>query len=155
MNPFATTFAARIALCLGLGLLAAAPPVRAADTPSTLNAAEQAFVAKATADNSMQIALAQVALKRSQSPRVRALAQRIIDDHQALNRKFTDVSVARKARGQAHGIANRDVTEDKLRLENLKGDAMDKAFAGMMVRAHQKIIPVYEHAAKDEHNRSL
>ncbi|HEV2539684.1 MAG TPA: DUF4142 domain-containing protein [Frateuria sp.] len=156
MNPFfATTFAARIALCMGLGLLAAAPPIRAADTPAPLDAAEQAFVAKATADNSMQITLAQVALDRSQSPKVRALARRIIDDHKALNRKFTNVTVARKAQGQAHGIPNRDVTEDKLQLQNLKGDAMDKAFAGMMVREHQQIIPLYERAAKDEHNPSL
>jgi putative membrane protein len=155
MNPPATTFAVRIALCMGLGLLAAAPPLRAADTPATLDAAEQAFVAKATADNSMQITLAQVALERSQSPKVRALARRIIDDHQALNRKFTDVSVARKAHGQAHGIPSRDVTEDKLRLQNLKGDAMDKAFAGMMVKEHQKVIPLYEHAAKDGHDRPL
>lgn len=155
MNPSATRFAARIALCMGLGLLAAAPPARAADTPAALDAAEQAFVAKATADNSMQVTLAQVALDRSQSPKVRALAKRIIDDHKALNRKFTDVTVARKAHGQAHGIPNRDVTEDKLRLQNLKGDAMDKAFAGMMVKEHQKIIPLYERAAKDERNRPL
>ncbi|HEV2621952.1 MAG TPA: DUF4142 domain-containing protein [Frateuria sp.] len=150
-----TSFAARIGFCLALGLLASAPPVRAADTPAALDAAGQAFVAKATADNSMQITLAQVALDRSQSPRVRALARRIIDDHKALDRKFTAVTVARKAQGQAHGIPNRDIIEDKLQLQNLKGDAMDKAFAGMIVKEHQKIIPLYERAAKDEHNRSL
>ncbi|NUR22845.1 DUF4142 domain-containing protein [Frateuria sp.] len=153
--PPATTFAARIVLCAGLMLLAAAPAVRAADKPATLDSAEQAFVAEATADNSMQITLAQVAQVRSQSSKVRALARRIIDDHQALNRKFTDFSVARKAHGRAHGIPSRDVTEDKLRLENLQGDALDKAFAGMMVQEHQKVIPLYERAAKDEGNPRL
>lgn len=148
--------AARIALCLACTFAMAAPPVTAAaaQTP-TLDAQEQAFVAKATADNSMQIALAQVALDRSQSPKVRALAKRIVEDHQALNRKFTDFSVARKAHGQAHGVPSRDVTEDKLRLQNLQGDALDKAFAGMMVREHQKIIPLYERAAKDQANAQL
>lgn len=145
---------ARCLLGLCLGTAAWAPVALAADTP-TLDKGEQAFVAKATADNSMQIALAQVALDRSTSPKVRVLAKRIIDDHQALNRKFTTFSVAKKAHGHAHGTPNHAVTEDKLRLQNLKGDALDKAFAGMMVKEHQKIIPLYEQAASDKGNPKL
>ena len=145
---------ARCLLGLCLGTAAWTSAALAADTP-TLDKGEQAFVAKATADNSMQIALAQVALDRSASPKVHALAQRIIDDHQALNRKFTDFSVAKKARGQAHGTPNHDVTEDKLRLQNLQGDALDKAFAGMMVKEHQQIIPLYERAARDANSPKL
>jgi putative membrane protein len=151
------TVAARVAFCLGWGMaaLALSTVAPAADTPATLSTHQQAFVAKATADNSMQITLAQVALDRSQSPKVRALARRIIDDHNALNEKFTDFSVAKKAHGQAHGTPSQDVTADKLHLQNLQGDALDKAFAGMMVKEHQKIIPLYERVAKDDSNSSL
>ena len=141
----------------GLAFAGAVPslPAVAADTPHTLDRQEQAFVAKATADNSMQIELAKVARERSSSAQVRALAKRIIDDHEALNRKFTKFSVARKAHGQAHGTPAEDVTRDKLQLQRLQGDALDQAFAGMMVAEHQKIIPLYEHAAKDAHDSDL
>lgn len=139
---------------LSLALTALALPALTTDTP-TLDKQEQAFVAKATADNSMQIELAKVARERSSSAQVRELANRIIDDHEALNRKFTDFSVAKKAHGQAHGTPAEDVTEDKLRLQQLKGEALDQAFAGMMVAEHQKIIPLYERAANDGHNPKL
>ncbi|MGN6280949.1 DUF4142 domain-containing protein [Frateuria sp.] len=139
---------------LSLALTALVLPALATDTP-TLDKQEQAFVAKATADNSMQIELAKVARDRSSSAQVRELANHIIDDHEALNRKFTDFSVAKKAHGQAHGTPPEDVTEDKLRLQQLKGEALDQAFAGMMVAEHQKIIPLYERAANDGHDPKL
>lgn len=50
----------------------------------------------------MQIELAKVALDRSSSAKVRAPAKPIDDDHEALNRKFTDFSVGRPAHGRAH-----------------------------------------------------
>ncbi|MGN2252427.1 DUF4142 domain-containing protein [Frateuria sp. GZRe12] len=150
--PFLPSFLARG--LLGLAVVALALPAPAANNP-TLDKQEQAFVAKATADNSMQIELAKVARDRSSSAQVRELAKDIIDDHEALNRKFTDFSVARKAHGQAHGTPPEDVTEDKLRLQRLHGDALDQAFAGMMVAEHQRIIPLYERAAKDGHDPKL
>jgi putative membrane protein len=150
MKPPIPTF---IAL-LGLALACMAPAV-AADTPHTLDRQEQAFVAKATADNAMQIELAKIARKRSPSAPVRALAGRIIDDHEALNRKFTEFSVAKKAHGQAHGLPSEDVTRDKLQLQRLQGDALDQAFAGMMVTEHQKIIPLYERTAREAHDADL
>lgn len=155
LPPPVSTLAARGLLCLGLACTAIALPAVAAETPHTLDRQEQAFVAKATADNSMQIELAKVARDRSGSAQVRALAKRIIDDHEALNRRFTDFSVAKKAHGQAHGTPAEDVTQDKLRLQRLKGGALDQAFAGMMVTEHQKIIPLYEQAAKDAHDPKL
>lgn len=139
---------------LALVLAALALPALATDTP-TLDKQEQAFVAKATADNSMQIELAKVTLGRSSSPQVRELAKRIIDDHEALNRKFTDFSVAKKAHGQAHGTPSEDVGSDMRRLQQLKGGALDQAFANMMVDAHQKAIPLYEKAAKGSHDAKL
>ena len=142
-------------LGLALAWAAPAPPAVAADTPHTLDRQEQAFVAKATADNAMQIELAKIAQSRSASAPVRALAKRIIDDHEALNRKFTEFSVAKKAHGQAHGTPSEDVTRDKLQLQRLQGEALDRAFAGMMVAEHQKIIPLYEQAAKDAHDSDL
>ena len=149
MNPPAIlrTLAARLAFCLAC-ILPAAPAALATQTP-TLGSQEQAFVAKATADNSMQITLAQVVRDRSASAQVRAFARRIIEDHNALNEKFTDFSVAKKAHGHAHGATNDEVTRDRLRMQNLDGPALDQAFAGLMVQEHQKIIPLYQRAAKD------
>lgn len=148
-----SSLAARGLLALGLAVpvhLPAAPT----DTP-TLDAQEQAFVAKATADNSMQIALAKVALSRSSSTEVKALARRIIDDHAELNRKFTRFAVATKAHGDAHGVSNQAVIEDRLRLQSQQGSALDEMFARMMVKEHRKVIPLYEQAARHDSNKEL
>jgi putative membrane protein len=143
-----------LALCgLAVAWTAFAPPAGAA--PHTLDRQEQAFVAKATADNSMQIELAKVALDRSSSAKVRALAKRIVDDHEALNRKFTEFSVAKPAHGRAHGTPSEDVTRDTLKLQRLQGEALDRTFAGMMVTEHRKVIPLYEQAAKNAHDADL
>ena len=142
-------------LCLALCQVALTLSAIAANTPTPLNGQDQAFVAKATADDALQITLAQVVLKQSTSPEVRALAQRIISDHQALDRRLTRFSVARKAHGQAHGTSSDEVTKARLQLGQLHGEALDKAFAGMMIKEHEKAIPLYEKAAKESHDPTL
>ncbi len=63
----------RMAFCLALAL-AVAGPARAADKPD-------AFVAAAAQANMSEIELSKLALQRSQDPRVRDFAQRMIDNH--------------------------------------------------------------------------
>ena len=134
-------------LCLALCQVALTLSAIAANTPTPLNGQDQAFVAKATADDALQITLAQVVLKQSTSPEVRA--------HQALDRRLTRFSVARKAHGQAHGTSSDEVTKARLQLGQLHGEALDKAFAGMMIKEHEKAIPLYEKAAKESHDPTL
>jgi putative membrane protein len=115
---------------------------------AVLNAREQAFVAQATADDAMQIALAKLAMGKSSNPQLRALASRIVSDHSALNLQFTRLASSTSSKGRAHGVPAQDVSAMQAHLKSLQGAAFDQAFAGMMVKEHRKIIAAYEVAAK-------
>lgn len=127
----------------------ATAPAKAPAHPVKLDAREQAFIAQATADDAMQIALAQLAMSRSANPKLRALASRIVSDHAALNLQFARLAAATHgSKGNAHGMPPANISAMKSHLQALQGDAFDQAFAGMMVNEHRKIIAAYEVAAK-------
>lgn len=139
----------RLPLCVAFLLCLAVVPSRAlAQSHPKLDAREQAFVAQATSDDAMQIALAQLAMSRSSNPRVRALASKIVSDHTALNLQFAQLAASTSSKGHAHGVPAGNIAAMKAHLQSLQGDAFDQAFAGMMVKEHRKIIAAYEVAAK-------
>jgi putative membrane protein len=142
-----------VAVLLLVLALTIVPRVKAAESP--LNAHEQSFVAKATADDGLQIAMAKVALARSMNAKVHAFARRLIADHQALNLQFAHLSVRQGSRGHSHGMPVRDIADMNMHLRSLSGPAFDQAFVGMMVNEHRKIIPAYEDAARTSPHASL
>ncbi|MDO1528811.1 DUF4142 domain-containing protein [Fulvimonas sp. R45] len=103
-----------VLVLLLVAALVVVPRVKAGDPP--LDAQEQAFVARATADDDLQIALAKVALARSTDGRVRAFARRLITDHRALNLQFAHLSVRQGSRGHAHGVPAQDVADMNMHL---------------------------------------
>ncbi|WP_158545051.1 DUF4142 domain-containing protein [Dyella monticola] len=117
-----------------------------------LDAREQAFVAQATSDDAMQIALGKLAMTRSANPRLRALASRIVSDHAALNLQFAKLA---SSSGHAHGLSPQAISAMKAHLESLHGEAFDQAFTGMMVWEHRKVIAAYEVAAKTSADPTL
>ena len=137
-------------LCLampGLGLAHKALPANS--HRRMLDAREQAFVAQATADNALQIALAKLAMGKSGNPRLRALASKIVSDHSALNLQFAQFAAAHGSKGHAHGTSAQDISAMEAHLRSLQGEAFDQAFAGMMVKEHRQIIAAYAAAAKN------
>lgn len=142
----------RIPLLLSL---AAVPCAGFAQNHPKLDAREQAFVAQATSDDALQIALAQLAMSRSSNPRLRALASKIVSDHSALNLQFAQLAASTGSKGHAHGVPAGNVAAMKAHLQSLQGAAFDQAFAGMMVKEHRKIIAAYEVAAKTSHDGRL
>ncbi|WP_333678861.1 DUF4142 domain-containing protein [Dyella sp.] len=153
-RAFAST---RLPLLLCLALLPAVGFAQKAATSKsnrrgehhhTLDAREQAFVAQATADDAMQITLAKLAMGRSDNPRMRALASRIVSDHAALNLQFAQFAAGKGSKGHAHGVPVRSIRAMQAHLQSLHGEAFDQAFAGMMVKEHRSIIAAYEAAAK-------
>jgi putative membrane protein len=113
-----------------------------------LDAREQAFVAQATSDDAMQITLAKLAMAKSDNPKVRELASRIVSDHTALNLQFAKLAANTSSKGRAHGVPVGEISAMTAHLQGLRGDAFDQAFAGMMVKEHRKIMAAYEVAAK-------
>lgn len=121
---------------------------------TALDAREQAFVAQAIADDAMQIALAKLAMMRSSNLQLRALAGRIVSDHAALDLQLARLAVNLGSKSHAHGAPARD-NAMRAHLESLQGDAFDRAFAGMMVKEHRKILAAYAMAAKTSADSKL
>jgi putative membrane protein len=149
----------RVSLLLGFVALSGISQARNAQAPNAhrrvLDAREQAFVAQATADNAMQIALAKLAMEKSGDPRLRALASRIVSDHSALNLQFAQLAAARSSKGRAHGTSAQDIAAMEAHLQSLHGEAFDQAFAGMMMKEHRKIIAAYAAAARNSADSQL
>lgn len=157
-HRFAPTLVARAAFCLAVGCPAASA-AEAVNAPAALDAQDQAFVARASTNSTLQITMAQVVLgetaaNRSASNEARGLARRIATEQQALIAKFTDFAAARKA-DEKYPAPVHGMNDNKARLQQLHGKALDKAFAGMVIKADQQIIPAYEHTAKHSHTPAL
>jgi putative membrane protein len=127
-----------VMLCLTL----AAGVASAADNQA-LSADEQAFLSRAMSDDAAQIAMAQMALKKSTNPKVIALANTIIQERTALDAKLAQVFATVHAQDKAKpAAAGNDATLTAL--QSLNGDAFDKTFAGLLIRDHYRIISAYE-----------
>ncbi|RUL63429.1 DUF4142 domain-containing protein [Dyella dinghuensis] len=127
-----------VMLCLTL-----AAGVASAAENQTLSAEEQAFLNRAMSDDAAQIAMAQMALKKSTNPQIVALANAIIQERTALDAKLSQVLAATTAQGKAKPVAaSNDATLTAL--QSLNGDAFDKTFAGLLIRDHYRIISAYE-----------
>lgn len=112
---------------------------RAADN-QPLSPDEQNFLNHAMADNAGQIAMAQLALQKSQNQKVIDLANTVIHERMALDADLvrlltTGVGSARPAADNQASMAT---------LQGLSGDAFDKSFAGLLVRDHNKILSAYQ-----------
>jgi putative membrane protein len=125
-------------LCVALS----AGVASAADN-QTLSQEEQAFLNRAMSDDAMQIAMAQMALKKSINPKVIALANTIIQERTALDAQLAGVLASSDVQDKAKRfVADNDTTLNAL--QSLSGEAFDKTFAGLLVRDHYHIISAYE-----------
>jgi putative membrane protein len=126
-----------VMLCLTL----ASGLASAADT-QPLSPEEQAFLNRAMSDDAAQIAMAQMALKKSTNPKVIALANTIIQERTTLDAQLAQVQATSDMRNKAKPGAGNDATMTAL--QSLNGDAFDKTFAGLLIRDHYHIISAYE-----------
>ena len=127
-----------VMLCLTL-----AGGVASAAENQTLSPEEQAFLSRAMSDDAAQIAMAQMALKKSTNPKVLALANTIIQERTTLDAKLAQVFAAAHPQDKAKpAVAGSDATLNAL--QSLNGDAFDKTFAGLLIRDHYHIISAYE-----------
>jgi putative membrane protein len=127
-----------VMLCLTL----AAGVASAADNQA-LSPEEQAFLNRAMSDDAAQIAMAQMALKKSTNPKILALANTIIQERTTLDAQLAGVLAATTTQGKAKPVAAGN-DETLAALQSLNGDAFDKTFAGLLIRDHYHIISAYE-----------
>ncbi|MHC6225889.1 DUF4142 domain-containing protein [Pseudomonas sp. X10] len=121
-------------LALGLALLISGPAYAAA-TDGT-------FVSEAASAGMAEIQTSQLALTKSDTPAVRAFAQRMIDDHTKANLALLDLA-------QAHGfeVPDNAALTSKARsmaLQVQDGASFDSAYARHQVNAHEQAIQLFE-----------
>ena len=111
------------------------------------------FVRSAGADSLAEIELGKLALAKSASPDVKALAQKMIDDHTQLNASLKpfndtyDISVPKK-------LTKPDQAEYN-KLNGLSGADFDKEYLAYMLQAHQKDAQAFGNEASVTPNPAL
>jgi len=107
----------------------------------------KSFLREAIAGNSAEIALAEVAERKSENPDVKQLAQMIRKDHRQANEKL-------KPLAESHGLAINQPLDSKHqkqleRFQKMSGAEFDKAYVTDMLKDHQKDIGKYQNAIEN------
>lgn len=107
-----------------------------------LSAQDHEFVTKAAAGGMMENEAGQLAMQKGNSQAVKDFGQRMVNDHSKANEKL-------KALAESKGISVPSTLDAEGRkktsqLAAKSGDAFDKAYAGMMLKDHQKVIALFE-----------
>lgn len=156
--PFLRSVFAALLIVAPLALPTVA--IAAGPTPAEIAASASvpttaAFVATAPAANAFEIASSRLALEKSQSPAVRAFAQKMITDHTMIGEHFV----------AAFGKANTGLTPpdglgpdlgaimDKLAGES--GAAFDKAYIAAQTQGHEAAVGLFAGYAKGGDNAVL
>jgi putative membrane protein len=126
------------------GLLVAGRAV-AADTSFSHEASS--FIKEASEANQGEIALAQLAQQKAQSPEVKQLAQMIQSDHQQAQDKLQTIA-------QSHGVTlDQGLTWSQKRaqgkLEKLNGTDFDQQYAKDMLEGHVATLNKFQKASQD------
>jgi len=104
------------------------------------------FVKKAAQGNLMEMVMGDSALKRAVSPQVRNFANTMIKDHGAAYQNLQ--SVAQTMGIKLPTLPGANYMNEIDALSKLTGNAFDKAYMNLMVKAHQLDLNAYQAAQK-------
>lgn len=142
-------------------------PVTTPDTTPRVPAAatdsgDMAIVRSIHEANQKEIAMAQMALDKAESAKVKAYARKLVADHQAADKqlmayadrkdmdrsKLQQTATAAGGTGASGHSGVSGHSEDHARLNDLSGQEFDRAFAAMMLADHDEAITTVR-AARD------
>jgi putative membrane protein len=103
------------------------------------------FLRVAGQDGRAEVALAELAATKAQSPDVKAYAERLHRDHEKANTELDTLAQQMNVTVSDPSSAQQDVER---RLEGLSGAAFDRAYIQQMVRDHEKAITAFTAASK-------
>lgn len=127
-------------VALATSLLAVSASVMAADAPDP-----QTFVKNAYQAGLAEIQEGQLALRKSQDPDIKGFAQRMIEDHRAMNEQ-----VAAVAHKEGITLPSEPDVKEKAELTALKalsGSAFDKMYAKGNVHDHEEVVDQFKSEA--------
>lgn len=103
---------------------------------------QDSFWTEAAQDGMAEVNLASLALQKSENDEVKALAQKIYDDHTAANNEFKDLAADKNITLPTDVNAKQKAVYDKLNA--LSGDDFDKEYVKTMVKDHEKAVNVFQ-----------
>lgn len=119
----------------------AASALAQADAAKTTSDTDRTFMRQAAGAGIAEVQMGQLALTKSDNDAVKALAQRIVDDHAKANAQLKTLAGSRQVSLPAQPAA--DAQQEAARLRALDGRAFDQAWAKAMVGDHQKAVKLF------------
>ncbi len=135
------------ALSLSVALPAAAQPDTASATQSSLSAADTVFIENAAKGDMAEIQLGNTALSKSSNDQVKALAQRVVDDHTKANAALKTLAESKKVSFPFD--PGKDAKNENDKLQSMKPAGFDQAWCKAMVKDHQDAIKLFTAEGKD------
>jgi putative membrane protein len=131
-------------------LLAAGTPTSAAERAPT-----EPFVERAAGRSLAGIELSELALQRGESPAVRRLARRAIDEHAATYEALLGVATGASSTLKPPSSMDLEQRAVKTRLATLRGRAFDRAYVEALRTNEDRDIALYRGYAKDGKDDAL
>lgn len=111
------------------------------------------FVTSASAANATEIIASRLAQTQAKSPKIKAFASTMIQDHTAANDKLR--TLAQKNGFALAGTAMVEQQPDLAKLQSLNGNDFDKAYAAMMNKDHQDAVALFTSESSTGANADL
>jgi putative membrane protein len=124
-----------------LGTASFVPPESKKQEPLT----PENFIVRAAIANLAEIQASELALKKSGDSALRALASRLVRDHQQAQGKLK--AVAAEAKVALPGTVDEDTRKRQQQLKELVGADFDRAYLALMHEGHTQTLELYEQAA--------
>lgn len=133
---------AACALLIGFAFTAGAQQSMSRGEPHMVaNASDSMFMTHAAADGMAEIQMGQMALQKSSDPKVKELAQRIVDDHTAANAKLQ--TLAQQKQVTLPAAPMKDAQDKAATINSMDGTKFDQAWAAAMVEDHRKAVKLF------------
>ncbi|MGI9102446.1 MAG: DUF4142 domain-containing protein [Terriglobales bacterium] len=110
-----------------------------------LDPSDRQFVMKAAQGGQAEVELGQLAEQKSQDPKVKEFAKRMVNDHSQANQKLQSIAGSKGI--NLPSSADKKEKAEKDRLSKLSGEQFDRAYMEHMVRDHKKDVAEFQHEA--------
>lgn len=125
-----------------------------------LSGPDTQFLAKAIISGRGEVELSQVAAQKATQSQVKQFAERMVNDHTALNDKLMKEAKQHDIKSTGtYGTPPLTPTEKaqttKEQLESMSGDKLDKAYMQRMIQDHVRAIALFQDEAKNGKDSQL
>jgi len=106
----------------------------------------ESFASQAAIIGKAEIELGQLAMKNAQDANVRKYGEQMVKDHTAADKKLK--AIAAKENLQLPQSLDQEHQSLKTKLQSLKGEDFDRAYAQAMANGHDKAVALFESASQ-------